>query len=257
MLHTILLLLERAFADDDTFRNGERIAPGVWYYHIDDPAYAHVTVVNRNRSEFELRVMADEIDDSGEFNTQTVEHLSQTHRPGALVAVNGTVWGPDDIFHRGVLAGENVYPLYSQVMFGNVRKAYSGTEAVIGFYAAGTTDPPVGIEQIVRVAGSSEEALASFHYALGSGTTVLRDGACNEDFGTGDARSAIGYSESLVAFISTDQEYANVDTHHLCTIFERLGVANALMRDLPPSLQPGRPLADVRTQHREVRARRR
>jgi hypothetical protein len=216
---------EVAAAQD--FGSGSEVGPRVTYYELTTPISAHVVTVDRSSPDFELRVMAAEVGTSDQFYSNRVDQLAATHSPSALVAINGTVWSGS----HGRSEGEWLDPVYSMVTNYDVQFDYAGGEVVMSFDENRVS---LGTEFAVRPDETVD--LASLYYAIGTGTSIVREGACsNPDFGTGDARSAIGFSDDEVVLVATSHDTEDADVTDLCTIFLYLNVQSAMLLDGGPS----------------------
>ncbi len=95
------------------------------YQSVTLPLGTHIVTIDRRHSEYELRVLGDQIDprtctrDQLMYRTRSVEFFATTHRPAAIVAINGCLWGPST--SPGRAEQEQVFPVSTLVTNFDIR----------------------------------------------------------------------------------------------------------------------------------------
>lgn len=226
----------------------KEIAPGVQYIDRWGVPDVHVVTIDRSRTDYELRLIAD-LADTGMVKVHTLTQLAASH--GATVAVNGFYWHGAS----GRFDDEDGSFATTTILGDTLQKQYSGAETLIGLGAqngsglrilqmgkleladrflaefgmpletaeAGTQDPASGPDDVLD-------------HLFGSTTTILADSQCQgqdlEDFW-----SAIGYSADKIVLVSTTADYsdAKISDRMLCDVFLDYGVTHAVRLDGGPS----------------------
>jgi hypothetical protein len=235
---TAELLLEAKISHLSTLRGSaiaqtaEEVIPGVEY--IDrtmEEIPVHVVLVDRDLTDYEWRILADERISGDDVNLQTVEHLANTNRPQAIVAINGYWWEGD----RGDEPGQTGNFATTTIIDGVIEHIDTGSsESIMGF---GQQDGfGIKIQRMTEDEYNAGMYSDYRHNLFGSHTSILRNGEC---FGEGNTSfwSAIGYSETQVVLVASDMStlFSRVNDEELCNIFRDYGVTDAVRLDGGPS----------------------
>ena len=209
-------------------RTTKEIIPGV--EHIDrtmENIKVHVVLVDRDLTNYEWRILADERTSGDDVNLQTVKHLATTNNPPAIVAINGYFWDGDD----GNKPGQTGNFASTTIINGVTKHTDPApAESIIGFgqqRGFGTN-----VQRMTKDEYNEGSYGAYRHNLFGSHTSIMING---EPKGQGitDYWSAIGYSDSQVVLISSRIDWLGdrVNDEKLCNIFEDYGVTDAIRLD--------------------------
>lgn len=235
------------------------VAPGVTYREHEvtkegsvKVLYRYFTVaIERSHIEYELRVLSDEIDQTGTFRLQSVAHFAETHLPPAIAAINGGTWSEspnraDSLQSRvfsGMTAGQMVYPITTVILNYDIRYQRNSDKEVV----FGIGNMTGGIPTRASLIPSLEIGNSVWHdyeyYALGSTTTLLKGGVCQVEGQSAtlpsDMYSAIGFGSNVVVILSTSHKsrQKNPTPETICGWLSTMGVANAVLLDGGTSTQ--------------------
>lgn len=224
----------------------------ITYQAVNFPLAVHIVTVDRRHPEYELRVLADQIDsracspDQLLYRTRTAEFFATTHRPAAIVAINGNIWGPSS--SPGTTERQQVFPITTLVTNFDIRhmRSNSWSERVMGF--GRSTSSSITIGSFARNDYFWIANQEYLHYGIGSGTSLMVDGTCSQASGetlpgSPDSYSAIGYGPRWIVLLSMDQPIlrgraGGFSTFgELCDLFGVYGVTDAILLDGGASTQ--------------------
>jgi exopolysaccharide biosynthesis protein len=206
----------------------------------------HVAKVDRTLAKdgYELRILGDEA--NGSFRTQQIEVLANTHKPPAVVAINGYNFRFDTSEQETTgytQPTEGAHPITTLIMNKSIKNSISGSEVIMAFDNDQASNGLIPISRILKLQSSDFNA-NEHQWAFGSGSTILENGTCKYPGGWSDCTakrggicwdepvSALGYSGETVVFLSSDHNGSQIDTFKpLCDALTNEGITDAVLLD--------------------------
>lgn len=187
------------------------VAPGVQYHDCSDSDPAvHVVTISRSLPDYELRVLADPMNQST-FHMLELDDLAE--RDDALVALNGYYWEGDEGFVCGPfpLSCEGT-PKTSVFLNGERRTSLSDeffSETFMGFGRGGPFGIPIKHMEGTEIDDPINDPYREFGY--GAGLVVYQGFLMPPQNDQAYRQSILGYSENEIVMLVTDDDYKIAD----------------------------------------------